>query len=196
MRGRHTTIRKERIRKERDMVKAVGCSLLVGVYLLLALLGVWLLCGCSRKVYAPADAVTLHDTVRMERVERVVTRVDTVEVAVAVPVQSAVAWSVRDSSHLETDVAWSDAWLNADGTLGHRLENKDVELGARAFVPTTEKQTQTDSVTVREKPVPYPVEVERKLTWWEQLRIDSFWWLLGTLAVTVGWIFKGIINRN
>lgn len=28
---------------ERDMVKAIGCSLLVGVYLLLGLLGLWLL---------------------------------------------------------------------------------------------------------------------------------------------------------
>lgn len=172
------------------MVKAIGCSLLVGVYLLLGLLGLWLLCGCSRRLYSPTDAVVLHDTVMEERTERVVTRIDTVEVSVVVPRQSAEAWTVSDNSHLETDVAWSDAWLKADGTIGHRLENKDVELSTIAYIPATETERIHNEVAVREIPVPYPVEVERELTWWQRTRLNTWGWLVTALALCIGWLSR------
>ena len=34
------------------------------------------------------------------------------------------------------------------------------------------------------------VQVEKPLSWWQKLRMRAFWWLLGGLILTLGWIFR------
>ena len=34
------------------------------------------------------------------------------------------------------------------------------------------------------------VKVEQPLSWWQKLRMRAFWWLLGGLILTLGWIFR------
>ncbi len=80
---------------------------------------VWLLTGCSvcRKCeyrIAPADSIYI------ERIDSVFIK-DTI---LKVQMRDSLVYAVADSaSHLETDVALSDAWIE-EGKLHHRLENK------------------------------------------------------------------------
>lgn len=125
------------------------------------------------------------DSVRTERIETV--RIDTVTVEVTVPME-AVSQVVRaDSSHVETSLAMSDAWINGDGTLGHTISNKPQKLKGEALVPVKDTQTNKEAEKIREVPVAYPepVYVEKKLTLWQEIRIKSFWYLIGIIFVLI-----------
>lgn len=153
-----------------------------------------LLSVSCRTVKETTTPVFLHDkdSVRVEMVERIIT--DTVYVKVAVPAESS-KQVVRDStSHLETTVAISDAWLLPDGSLGHTLINKDVDL--TAFVPLQHKERDNNNITVvsKEIPVPYPerVEVERDFTTLEKIKLGTFWYLLIVSCFSFLWMLKKV----
>lgn len=44
-----------------------------------------------------------------------------------------------------------------------------------------------DSVTVQEVK---EVKVEKPLSWWQKVRIGSFWWLLGSVIALLAWVFR------
>ena len=85
-----------------------------------------------------------------------------------------------DTSHLETSLAISEAWVNA-GKLYHFLTHKDAKI--EQTIPIPEKHTQKDSVSVSIKEVEkeVPVEVEKPLNAWQHFRMS-----LGTIALIVG----------
>lgn len=152
------------------------------VTLLTALfLAATLFTGCTRKVYVPVEGETVIETRYSERV-------DTVTVTVPVPAQSVENVTVDTASHLETDVARSDAWLDSLGRLHHTLENKPVDLPAQVPVKSHER----DSIVYRDHPVPYPVE--RELSRREQIKMDFGGFALGALLVgvciAVLWLMK------
>lgn len=147
-----------------------------------ALLGaIVLLGGCARKVYVPMESETIIQT-------RYVERIDTVEVEVEVPAQSASNVTTDTASHLETDVAESDAWLDSLGRLHHTLDNKPGKLPAQVPVKSHER----DSIVWRDRPMPYPVE--RELSRWEAIKMDFGGVALGAVAavicVAVVWLIK------
>lgn len=120
--------------------------------------------------------------------ERVVTQIERVTeirwdtAYIEVPAQSAEVVIPDSVSHLETDFATSDARINPDGTLYHNLKNKPQERPA--VVPTTVERV--DSIVEREVPV-YIDKPPNKAT---QFKIDSFWWLVGGLAVLIAILFR------
>lgn len=109
-------------------------------------------------------------------------------VFIEIPVQSAEKTTPEGFSHLETDVAESDAKINPDGTLSHSIKNKPTPL------PAPVKNT-ADTIVQEvyvEKPVPVEVPkiVERELTRWEKTRLNTWGWLLATFALMTGWTFR------
>lgn len=82
-----------------------------------------------------------------------------------------------DTSHLETSLAISEAWVNA-GKLNHTLTHKDAKI--EQTIPVPEKHTQKDSVNVSIKEVvkEVPVKVEKPLNAWQSFRMS-----LGTIAL-------------
>lgn len=148
--------------------------------LVMALLLAWLFSGCkTRTMYLPSE--TVIDT-------RYIERIDTVTIEVPVPAQSASNVTPDSTSHLETDVAQSDAWVDSAGMLHHNLANKPVKLAAQVPVKSAEK----DSIVYRDRPVPYPVE--RELSRWERIKMDFGGAALGLvgalLVVAVVWLAK------
>ncbi len=113
--------------------------------------------------------------------EKIVTHVErTTEIRwdtayIEIPPQSAERVANDSVSHLETDFAVSDARINPDGTLFHNLLNKPQERPVA--VPTA--ILRIDSIVEREVPV-YKDKPPNKL---DQFKLDSFWWLVGALAV-------------
>lgn len=120
-----------------------------------------------------------------------------VEVDVELPQQSVTNLATPDSSHLETDLAISDAWLNPDGTLGHLLENKPGTIKGNAYVPETSTESNKEEIRTKEIPVPqpYPVEVEREFTLMEQIKLASFWYLVGAIAVSIIYLLRKPLLR-
>ena len=108
----------------------------------------------STKVEVRTETVIEKDTVFVE-LPRVVERV-----------------AVQDTtSHLENEYALSDARISA-GVLKHSLETKPVKMPA-----VVDKQiVYRDSVVFRDRVQTVTVEVEKKLTGWQQakLRVGGF----------------------
>lgn len=74
----------------------------------------------------------------------------------------------RDSSHLETSLAASDARIQPDGAIYHTLQNKPFT--AKIEVKYKDRETVRDSIVYKTKEVPYPVEKE--LNAWQKFRLE------------------------
>lgn len=145
------------------------------IILTIPLLGLISCRGSKETILLPGKVET--------QVERVIEiRMDTTYIEV--PAQSAEVVIPDSTSHLETDFATSDARINPDGTLYHNLKNKPQKRPA--IVPTTYERN--DSIVERE--VQVPVYIDKPPDWFDQFRIDSFWWLAGILAALVVVLFR------
>lgn len=163
------------------------------ICLIISLVALLLMSACrSSKQMLPSTPVivTNTDSVRIEYTETV--RIDTVPVEIPVPMESAKQVVPDSTSHLETSLAESDAWLNPDGTLGHSIKNKEQSLKADVPVPVKDTQTNNTSASVREIPVPYPepVYIERDFTKWESFRMGAFWYLIGLSVISIAIVFR------
>ena len=127
----------------------------------------------------PASPVS-YEAGRTESTTSNFQRDDTVYIDVPVEI---VRETVRDTiSHLETSFAASDARINPDGSLFHSLANKPQKRPE----PIEKDVIYRDSIIYRDRVNTEIVEVERKLTWWQQTKMRGFWLLL----VVVVFIFR------
>lgn len=141
-------------------------------------------------VPTPPVIVTNTDSIMTEYIETV--RVDTVTIYVEIPAESAKQIVPDSTSHLETNFALSDAWINSDGTLGHSLFNKPQSIPVDAPVIGKDTQTNNTSEKIREMPIdrPVPVYIERDFTKWESFRLGAFRYLVGIVLASAIWIFR------
>lgn len=115
------------------------------------LLFLLLLCGCAKPVYIPTQ--TQIKTVYKD--STIYIR-DTIKVYL--PEEEKQNQTLADSSHLETNYAKSDAWVDRDGQLNHTLKNKtDIPVKVvRDTVVTVEYVDNYVEVPVEVKvPEPY-----------------------------------------
>lgn len=148
-------------------------------------------CHSSKQMNPPATVIINNaDSVRTMYIETIT--IDTIIVEVPVPMESAKQVMPDSTSHLETSLAQSEAWINPDGTLGHSISNKPGKLNTEILVPQINKINEKESIKEREIPIPepYPVEVERKWTLMEQIKLALFWYLFGAVIMSIGYIFR------
>lgn len=103
-----------------------------------------------------------------------------VEVEIPVEVMREIVPS-SDSSHLETSVAKSDAFIDSTGHLHHTLENK-AGATIHTDVPVQEHWHSEQEQDSHSETQTIIQEVERELSWWQKLWIRSgqvAWALLG-----------------
>jgi len=128
-------------------------------------------CPCRHLTTSTRDSVRVETVVRTERIP------DTVFVDVPAERERQ---TVRDTtSHLETSFAISDARINPDGALFHSLENKPQKRP----VSTEKEVIYRDSIIYQNRTNTETIEVERKLTWWQQTKMRGFWVLLAVVAI-------------
>lgn len=139
-------------------------AVLIGTLILCIVAGI-LTSGCTRTQYLPSETQTVTQY-------RYIERIDTVTVPVPIPAGSAFQVTADSASHLETDIARSDAWLDSLGRLHHTLDNKPGGIPVQIPVKTIQR----DSVTCKTRRVTYTVE--RNLT--TKQRIETY--LSGTCA--------------
>lgn len=166
------------------------------IFLILPLLALAMFsCRSSKDAASPPVVVANSDSIRIEYIETL--RIDTVTVEIPLPAESS-SQIVRDStSHLETSLAFSDAWLNPDGTLGHSIQNKPESLKSDIPVAVKDTHSNNSAIKYKEIPVPYPVEkkVEKELSAWQKFRLDSFWILLVAIIASLIYIFRKPLLR-
>ena len=130
------------------------------------------ICSCSPKIIE-------HTTVQIEYRDRIVH--DTATVTIPVEVEKVVT---KDTvSHLENSFAKSDACVSM-GLLSHSLESKPQYIKVPVEVHVTDTLYKESQVTTEIK------EVEKKLTWFQKVRLDGFWWLLAVSLLLLVWIFR------
>lgn len=124
-------------------------------------------------VSCATQRVVTHENVR------VIEHAEFIPVTVNVPIPEITSEvTVRDtSSHLENRYSESDARINSDGSLYHNLKTKPQNITAtsEAKVQYRDSIVRIESETIIEKPV------EKKLGWWQNFRMKSFWILLALL---------------
>lgn len=128
-------------------------------------------CPCRHLTTSTQDSVRVETVVRTEYIP------DTVFVEVPLEIERQ---TVRGTmSHLETSYAVSDARITPDGALFHSLANKPQKRP----VPTEKEIIYRDSIVSRDRVNREVVEVERKLTWWQQTQMKGFWIALVVLVL-------------
>ncbi len=105
---------------------------------------------------------------------------------VPVPLESnQVIVFANDTTHLETSVAESDAWVSPDGFLHHTLNNKPTRIPYKAILPERWLMTEVKNTKEQTHVIEREVMVEKPLNPWQRFRIGAFWWLLAIAAA--GW---------
>lgn len=140
-------------------------------------------CGICRR--CPKNNVTQVDSVYVDRT--VITTVHDTTIMWRIPEESSFAvLADTDTSHLETGLAESDAWVQ-DGRLYHTIRNRsDMLLPISISLPM--KVTETNRGLVRTRTV--TVEVEKELTKWQRACLVFGKWAFVVLAIL---IMAGII---
>ena len=104
-----------------------------------------------------------------------------------VPVESVrteyVVQHTRDTL-TRSDSVYVREWLKGDTVMVEKWRERIVYRSSVA----------KDTLIVRDTiAYPYPVEVVKevnKLTWWQRVKVNAFWWLLGAVALAAVWIFR------
>ena len=143
----------------------VGCLSVVG-YIAVIFIGL-MLCALFGSCRSHKEVIENNDSVRVEIRTNTVYIPDTV--FVEIPAQKAERTTADSTSHLENDYSLSDARINQDGTLFHSLETKPQSKPVEFQKPVITN----DSIEVRYKTRTRMVEVEKKLTRWQQFKMDS-----------------------
>ena len=160
---------------ERNSIKFLKAIAVIFAIGLLA----WLLCGCKAWKHGVSENKDVSDSVRIEYKEKIV-KVP-VTVYVEVPVEKKVRMD-RDSSHLETSFAVSDArmvWIDGVLFLRHSLENKPQKIAKSDSVPVVEKEKivwKTRRVTYTKKEIR-----EKRLAWWQ----TGLMWIGGIASIVL-----------
>lgn len=120
--------------------------------------------------------------------DSVIMRDSLIYIEVPVEVQK-VIMEASDTSHLETSMAISEAWVS-EGKLRHTLQHKDVELEKKVEIPDHYRIEEVEKVIFRE--IVNEVEVEKELTSWQNFRIT-----LGTIAIIciVFWLIMNVVKK-
>lgn len=129
--------------------------------------------GCSKRVYVPVErTTTVYETLRDTLVE-----VELKEVHDTVTIETLGGDTL---SYLHNDIAYSFASIEG-GKLGHSL---GILPGTKLLFPMQMKFIHiVDSI-----PYPVTVEVEKKLTWWQRMKMEYGGFAMG-VATALAFIF-------
>lgn len=138
---------------------------------ILALCFLWT--SCSQKIVEKLVTQTVT-----EYRDSTVFRDSTIFVPIPLEADQAIV-HIQDTSHRETSVAKSDAWISPDGFLHHTLSNKPGKLTYQITWPERYLVSSVKNTKEQAHIIPREVKVEKPLNAWQRFRIGAFWWLLG-----------------
>lgn len=161
------------------------------------ILGVALMCGCSRKALQPAIVTETRSTSVSDSLAQEINRLLVLMQTQRQSETTNQVERVRETTVLNErgDTTRHDTSTERSTTYILRLEQENMML-QREVDSLRNVRDRVDSVSV---PVPYkvevPVPVGRELTMWEKGRINSWWWLAIGLAGCICYIFRVPLTR-
>lgn len=141
--------------------------------------------ACSPKVLPPV--VVYRDSLVVEYRDSLVYRDSIISVPIPLESDQAIV-HIGDTSHRETSLAESDAWIGADGFLHHNIRNKHGNIDLHVPVPEhwiVDKAHEQKATTITNT-----VYVEKPLTAWQKFRLRAFWWLILGLVALLTYTFR------
>lgn len=175
-----------------DKARQRGCSLLVALYALAALGIAMLLCGCTRTVYKPVE------TVRTEYVET-----DTTGLYERMRSFFESMYRRESSSDSLIDRTKETVVLRENGDTARHDKERIAYVASHREKELEHKVQQQDSIikalrlqleSVKSDSIPVPYPVERKLTKWEQTKMDFGGFAIGAIiavvCIAVVWLIK------
>lgn len=140
--------------------------------------------SCKMPYYIP---VSITDSTYIHRRDSIV--FDTIKISVPAEEKSEKVVKT-DTSILQTSLAISEAYITENGSLFHLLKNKSEE---KLKVPV---HYVTSAVTTNKMRIePRVVEVERKLTRWQELKMRVGGWAMVAIAVLIIFYIIKICRR-
>ena len=127
----------------------------------------------STKVEVRTETVTVHDTAYVE-LPVIIEKVATLDTA----------------STLENKFARSEAIVSA-GILSHSLETKPVQLPVQVETKVVYK----DSLVFRDRVQTQTVEVEKKLNWWQNLKLKAGGLLILIALIGIAYIIVNLFVK-
>ena len=156
---------------------------LFSIFLLFAAVLAASSCGTVRQTCPFSQS----DSTRVEVRTQTVTKTDTVTVELPVIIEHNV--TLDTLSTLDNKYARSEARVSA-GFLHHSLETKPVKLPVEVKTKTVYK----DSLVYRDRITTRIVEVERKLTWWQNARMHTGTVTFILLSIVILYLLLKSIN--
>ena len=158
-------------RRHHHRSRAVDTPIYIFIFLL-----AFCLPGCS--LLRQREKVVVRTEMVTEYRDSTVWRDTTVFIPIPLESNQAIV-HVGDTSHRETSVAESDAWVGADCLLHHNLRNKPGRIAAGVKFPERFLYTGVKNTKDEARIITREVKIEKKLNLWQRFRIGAFWWLLG-----------------
>lgn len=143
------------------------------------------LASCCPKHYPPV--VEYRDSLVVEYRDSLVYRDSIISVPIPLESDQAIV-HIGDTSHRETSLAESDAWIGLDGFLHHNLRNKHGNIDLHVPIPEhwiVDKAHEQKATTITNT-----VYVEKPLTAWQKFRLKGFWFLLAVVVGFCAWTFR------
>lgn len=156
--------------------------------------------SCGTCKWRPSTDTSHRDSTAINWIDSLRIRdslaINYVDVPVPIPAEnSSSILPGNHTSHLETSLAESDAWVDSTG-LHHTLSNKKGTMTATVPVKEHTKETEhiqsgqnyqekEDSKSEKEY-----IEVEKPLSAWTQFRLKAFWWLVAMVIISLVYIFR------
>lgn len=140
------------------------------------ILAIILTVGCGTQKHLPIETA-IKDTTIVHYRDSVVTKYDTVRVDLPKESHSSVS-AATDSSHLETSLASSNAWIDDEGRLHHDIENKKGAITATVPVQEHFHSEETETAHSENTTATKYVEVPAKLTAFQEIKIKCFFPIL------------------
>lgn len=159
------------------------CKMATGIFAGIALAAILvLLMSCSPRIVEKIVTEYRDTTIYKETIKDT-----TILVPIPLGKDQAIV-HVNDTSHLETQIAFSDAFVGHDGFLHHSLENKQSALPV--VVPIKSMTIYTNVVDKTAQTITKIEYRDKPLSWWQSFKIRAFWWLLAGLILSLCWIFR------
>lgn len=160
-------------------------------WLLIIFAAVVIMGGCSTSKQAE-HTHSRSDSVRIEVRNETIYVKDTAYIEI--PAQKAERITKDTISNLENDYAVSDAWITSDGMLHHTLETKPQTKPYEFDKPIIRNDSTYKESSHSDNTQTVTVEVERKLTWWQQTQMYGFWVLMALASIGLIWKYRSLIT--
>ena len=141
--------------------------------------------ACCPKHFPPV--IEHRDSLVVEYRDSLVYRDSIIRVPIPLESDQAIV-TVNDTSHRETSLAESDAWVGSDGFLHHNIRNKKGDMSFHVAIP--ERWVVDKAHSEKATTITNTVYVEKELTGWQKFRLRGFWWLLAGLAGLLIYTFR------